>query len=47
VADILSRFSCLCLDLRDAVSEIDINPLLVFEQGQGAKVVDCLIVPAQ
>ena len=33
------------LDLRDVVSEIDINPLLVFDQGEGARVVDCLIVP--
>jgi acetyltransferase len=47
VTSILSRFSSLCLDLREEVSEIDINPLLVFERGQGAKVVDCLIVPAQ
>jgi hypothetical protein len=46
VTGILSRFSHLCLDLRDEVSEIDINPLLVFELGNGAKVVDCLIVPA-
>jgi acetate---CoA ligase (ADP-forming) len=45
IVDILDRYSRLCLDLRDAVSEIDINPLLVFEQGQGACVVDCLIVP--
>jgi acetyltransferase len=45
VVDILGRFAQLCLDLRDEVAEIDINPLLVFEQGQGAKVVDCLIVP--
>ncbi|MGA7668847.1 MAG: acetate--CoA ligase family protein [Nitrolancea sp.] len=41
----LLRFSQLCLDLRDDVAEIDINPLVVFGQGQGVKVVDCLIVP--
>jgi acetyltransferase len=45
VVDVLSRFSQLCLDLRDDVAEIDINPLLVFEEGQGACVLDCLIVP--
>ena len=28
------------------VSEIDINPMLVFEHGQGARVVDCLIIPS-
>ena len=46
VVEILRRFSQLALDLADDVSEIDINPLVVFEQGQGARVVDCLIVPA-
>jgi hypothetical protein len=37
----------MCLDLRSVVQEIDINPLLVLEMGQGAKVVDCLVVPAK
>jgi acetyltransferase len=46
VIDILGKFSQLCIDLRDDVSEIDINPLLVFESGQGARVVDCLIIPS-
>jgi acyl-CoA synthetase (NDP forming) len=46
VVDIIGKFSQLCIDLRDDVSEIDINPLLVFERGQGARVVDCLIVPS-
>jgi acetyltransferase len=41
----LARFSQLCLDLRADVSEIDINPLLVYEAGRGVRVVDCLIVP--
>ena len=41
----LQRFSQLCHDLRDEVVEIDINPLVVFGQGEGARVVDCLIVP--
>lgn len=45
VVDILGRFSLLCQDLGDLVEEIDINPLLVFDQGKGALVVDCLIVP--
>lgn len=47
VLDILGRFSQLCVDLQDDVAEIDINPLLVFEQGNGARVVDCLIVPKE
>lgn len=45
VVQILSRFAQLCIDLRDEVAEIDINPLLVLPVGQGARVVDCLIVP--
>ena len=36
-------FSQLCVDLKDEIEEIDINPLLVFDIGKGAKVVDCLI----
>lgn len=43
--DVVLRFSRLCHDLRDVVAEIDINPLVVFEVGKGARVVDCLIVP--
>jgi acetyltransferase len=45
IVDTLLRFSQLCLDLRDDVAEIDINPLLALPQGQGVRVVDCLIVP--
>ncbi len=41
--EIVLRFSQLCVDLKDEVEEIDINPLLVFDIGKGAKVVDCLI----
>jgi hypothetical protein len=33
----------LCLDRKDDIAEIDINPLMVFENGRGAKVVDCLM----
>jgi acetyltransferase len=45
IIDILRRFSQVCLDLRDLVAEIDVNPLVVFAPGEGARVVDCLIVP--
>jgi acetyltransferase len=43
--NVLLNFSQLCLDLRDVVKEIDINPLLVLGEGKGAKAVDCLVVP--
>ncbi len=46
LADTLQKFSQLCLDLRDAVKEIDINPLIVMDEGGGVKAVDCLVVPA-
>ena len=46
LVSVLVNFSQLCLDLKDDVREIDINPLVLFEQGQGAKALDCLIVPA-
>jgi acetyltransferase len=46
IVDVLLNFSQLCLDLRGVVVEIDINPLLVLDEGQGVKAVDCLVVPA-
>ncbi len=45
LVDVLQKFSQLCLDLNDDVQEIDINPLVVCEGGQGAKALDCLMVP--
>jgi len=47
IVDVLLKFSHLCLDLRGVVQEIDINPLLVLDAGQGAKAVDCLVVPVK
>lgn len=44
IVDILLRLSQLALDLRERVSEIDIHPLVVFAEGQGASAVDCRIV---
>jgi acetyltransferase len=45
LVDALVKFSSLCLELQDDVREIDINPFVVFEDGKGAKALDCLIVP--
>jgi acetyltransferase len=42
--DILVRFSHLSLNLEDRVAELDINPLVVFEKGMGARALDALVV---
>lgn len=47
IVDLVQRFSQLTIDLRGLVSEIDMNPVIVFDEGLGLKVVDCLIVPAE
>lgn len=39
-ADVIQRFSWLLADLKDTVSELDVNPLLVRTLGQGAMAVD-------
>jgi acetate---CoA ligase (ADP-forming) len=44
VVETLCAFSQLCLDLKDEVAEIDINPLVVLPSGQGVRAVDCLVV---
>jgi acetyltransferase len=47
IVEVLLKFSQMCLDLHGVVQEIDINPLLVLDVGQGAKAVDCLVVPVK
>ena len=37
------KLSRLAEDLGDVISEIDINPLLVFEKGAGVLAVDALV----
>jgi acetyltransferase len=44
VIDVLMRISQLAMDWKHIISEIDINPLVVFENGQGVKALDALIV---
>lgn len=44
IVDVILRLSRLASDLKDVVSEIDINPLVVMEKGKGAKAVDALVV---
>ena len=45
LADVIVRVSWLGHDLRDAITELDINPLIVLERGHGVCVVDALVVP--
>ena len=44
IVDVLLRLSRLAMDLDDVLSEIDINPLMVFEKDGGVKAADALIV---
>jgi acetate---CoA ligase (ADP-forming) len=44
IADVLIKLSRLSMDLKERIKEIDINPLLVYGEGMGVKVVDALIV---
>jgi acetyltransferase len=44
LADIVCAYSTMIVDLADEVSESDANPVLVYEEGRGAKVVDARII---
>ena len=44
LADVLSRYSQLVWDLGDEIAESDANPVLVYEKGQGVKLVDARII---
>ena len=44
IVDVLLRTSKLAKDWEDTISEIDINPLIVFDEGHGVKAVDALVV---
>jgi len=46
IVDTLLRVSKLAKDLEEAVVAIDINPLMVFDKGEGVKVADALVVLA-
>jgi acetyltransferase len=43
LAEIIQRFSRLALEIGEEIGAIDINPLRVFEKGQGAVALDCLM----
>jgi acetate---CoA ligase (ADP-forming) len=44
LADILCKYAAMVYDLADEVSETDANPVLVYEEGKGLKVVDARII---
>ncbi len=44
LADTVCRYSKMILDLGDDISESDANPILVYEEGKGVKVVDARII---
>jgi acetyltransferase len=44
IADVLVNVSRMALELEDHIRELDINPLMVHAEGQGARVVDALVI---
>lgn len=44
LADLLSKYAGMIYDLRDEVAETDANPVLVYEEGNGLKMVDARII---
>jgi acyl-CoA synthetase (NDP forming) len=44
LADMIVRLSELAADHKDTIAEIDLNPVIVHPQGEGATIADALIV---
>jgi acetyltransferase len=44
LADTICKYSTMIMDLVDEISESDANPVLVYEEGKGVKVVDARIL---
>ena len=44
LCDLIVRLSWLGHDCADAIAELDINPVMLYAKGEGARVVDALIV---
>jgi acetyltransferase len=44
LADLICAYAGMVYDLRDEVAETDANPVLLYEEGKGLKVVDARII---
>lgn len=44
LADVLCKYAAMIDELSDEISETDANPVLVYEEGQGVKVVDARVI---
>ena len=44
--NIMMQLSRLAVELGDDISELDINPLILYPEGEGAVAADALIIPA-
>lgn len=44
LANVICQYSSMIIDLKDEIAESDANPVLVYEQGSGLKVVDARII---
>lgn len=44
LADVLAKYAYMVHDLRDEVAESDANPVIVYEEGKGVKIVDARII---
>ena len=44
IAKVIGQYSAMIVDLKDEISESDANPILVYEEGKGLKVVDARII---
>lgn len=44
LAQTISRYSKMILDLKDEILETDANPIMVYEEGKGLKVVDARVI---
>ena len=44
LAGVLSRLSQLVADLDDEIAETDANPIMLYEEGKGCRVVDARVI---